>query len=153
MTHTSNERAIETVLFAGMCARNFAKTESAITVQRAFRIKFGCHPSNDTNILRWYHQFLKKLAVFVKGKEWKAESTLLIPGIEPGPVVWKRKSFHSTLGINFYTECQNRTTAMAGSDVVQSGRPIFDDFFQHLWPYIGNNTANVVFRCVCGLSA
>ncbi|GFT70537.1 ATP-dependent DNA helicase [Trichonephila clavipes] len=30
-------------------------------------------------------------------------------------------------------------TAMAGSDVVQSGRPIFDDFFQHLWPYIGNN--------------
>ncbi|GFT45025.1 hypothetical protein TNCV_3790201 [Trichonephila clavipes] len=37
-------------------------------------------------------------------------------------------------------------TAMAGSDVVQSGRPIFDDFFQHLWPYIGNNTADVVFQ-------
>ncbi|GFW28813.1 uncharacterized protein TNCV_201361 [Trichonephila clavipes] len=37
-------------------------------------------------------------------------------------------------------------TATAGSDVVQSGRPIFDDFFQHLWPYIGNNTANVVFQ-------
>ncbi|GFU36203.1 hypothetical protein TNCV_1554581 [Trichonephila clavipes] len=36
----------------------------------------------------------------------------------------------------------------AGSDVVQSGRPIFDDFFQHLWPYIGNNTANVVFQMV-----
>ncbi|GFU67455.1 uncharacterized protein TNCV_1599371 [Trichonephila clavipes] len=36
-------------------------------------------------------------------------------------------------------------TATAGSDVVQSGRPNFDDFFQHLWPYIGNNTANVVF--------
>ncbi|GFS98950.1 uncharacterized protein TNCV_3896401 [Trichonephila clavipes] len=35
-------------------------------------------------------------------------------------------------------------TATAGSDVVQSRRPIFDDFFQHLWPYIGNNTANVV---------
>ncbi|GFU86340.1 uncharacterized protein TNCV_2116931 [Trichonephila clavipes] len=34
------------------------------------------------------------------------------------------------------------------SDVVQSGRPIFDDFFQHLWPYIGNNTANVVFQMV-----
>ncbi|GFU92282.1 uncharacterized protein TNCV_1338631 [Trichonephila clavipes] len=34
-------------------------------------------------------------------------------------------------------------TATAGSDVVQSGRPIFDDFFQHLWPHIGNNTANV----------
>ncbi|GFT50630.1 hypothetical protein TNCV_552141 [Trichonephila clavipes] len=36
--------------------------------------------------------------------------------------------------------------ATAGSDVVQSGRPIFDDFFQHLWPYIGNNTENVVFQ-------
>ncbi|GFV51438.1 hypothetical protein TNCV_843781 [Trichonephila clavipes] len=35
-----------------------------------------------------------------------------------------------------------------GSDVVQSGRPIFDDFFQRLWPYIGNNTANVVFQMV-----
>ncbi|GFX04150.1 adhesion G protein-coupled receptor B2 [Trichonephila clavipes] len=39
-------------------------------------------------------------------------------------------------------------TATAGSDVVQSGRPIFDDFFQHLWPYIGNNTADVVFQMV-----
>ncbi|GFV74768.1 adhesion G protein-coupled receptor B2 [Trichonephila clavipes] len=39
-------------------------------------------------------------------------------------------------------------TATAGSDVVQSGRPIFDDFFQHLWPCIGNNTANVVFQMV-----
>ncbi|GFX91913.1 DDE_3 domain-containing protein [Trichonephila clavipes] len=39
-------------------------------------------------------------------------------------------------------------TVMAGSDVVQSGRPIFDDFFQHLWPYIGNNTATVVFQMV-----
>ncbi|GFX95927.1 hypothetical protein TNCV_2085071 [Trichonephila clavipes] len=39
-------------------------------------------------------------------------------------------------------------TATAGSDVVQSGRPIFDDFFQHLWPYIGNNTENVVFQMV-----
>ncbi|GFU11568.1 hypothetical protein TNCV_4492021 [Trichonephila clavipes] len=39
-------------------------------------------------------------------------------------------------------------TATAGSDVVQSGRPIFDDFFQQLWPYIGNNTAKVVFQMV-----
>ncbi|GFX01909.1 hypothetical protein TNCV_370981 [Trichonephila clavipes] len=39
-------------------------------------------------------------------------------------------------------------TAMAGSDVVQSGRPIFVDFFQHLWPYIGNNTVNVVFQMI-----
>ncbi|GFX55428.1 hypothetical protein TNCV_267161 [Trichonephila clavipes] len=35
-----------------------------------------------------------------------------------------------------------------GSDVVQSGRPLFDDFFQHLWPYIGNNTTNVLFQKV-----
>ncbi|GFU69337.1 uncharacterized protein TNCV_3210011 [Trichonephila clavipes] len=41
-----------------------------------------------------------------------------------------------------------KMTATAGSNVVQSGRPIFDDFFQHLWPYIGNNTANVVFQMV-----
>ncbi|GFX70154.1 hypothetical protein TNCV_4615921 [Trichonephila clavipes] len=39
-------------------------------------------------------------------------------------------------------------TATAGSDVVQSGRPIFDDFFQYLWPYSGNNTVNVVFQMV-----
>ncbi|GFT29324.1 helicase domino [Trichonephila clavipes] len=39
-------------------------------------------------------------------------------------------------------------TATAGSDVVQSGHPIFDDFFQHLWPYIGNNMSNVVFQMV-----
>ncbi|GFS79446.1 uncharacterized protein TNCV_2369831 [Trichonephila clavipes] len=41
-----------------------------------------------------------------------------------------------------------RGSSTAGSDVVQFGRPIFDDFFQHLWPYIGNNTANVVFQMV-----
>ncbi|GFU78207.1 DUF4817 domain-containing protein [Trichonephila clavipes] len=88
MNHVLNERATETVLFAGMCARvretyanlspflgdqsasrkmtskqtpfcviQFAKTESAITVQRAFRIKFGCQHTNDNNILRWHHQF------------------------------------------------------------------------------------------------
>ncbi|GFU71991.1 hypothetical protein TNCV_2999741 [Trichonephila clavipes] len=43
---------------------------------------------------------------------------------------------------------EEERTATAGSDVVQSGRPIFDDFFQHLWPYIGNNTANVVFQMI-----
>ncbi|GFX98355.1 hypothetical protein TNCV_4001241 [Trichonephila clavipes] len=42
-------------------------------------------------------------------------------------------------------------TATAGSDVVQSRRPIFDDFFQHLWPYIGNNTVNVVFQMICNV--
>ncbi|GFX29803.1 hypothetical protein TNCV_4749321 [Trichonephila clavipes] len=45
------------------------------------------------------------------------------------------------------SDSANRT-ATAGSDVVQSGGPIFDDFFQHLWPYIDNNTANVVFQMV-----
>ncbi|GFV30127.1 uncharacterized protein LOC103524116 [Trichonephila clavipes] len=44
--------------------------------------------------------------------------------------------------------CIVKRTVTADSDVVQSGRPIFDDFFQHLWPYIGNNTANVVFQMV-----
>ncbi|GFX32914.1 hypothetical protein TNCV_890501 [Trichonephila clavipes] len=39
-------------------------------------------------------------------------------------------------------------TSTAGSDVVQSGLPIFDDFSPHLWSYIGNNTANVVFQMV-----
>ncbi|GFT10080.1 hypothetical protein TNCV_1115221 [Trichonephila clavipes] len=43
---------------------------------------------------------------------------------------------------------QCKMTATAGSDVVQSGRQISDYFFQHLWPYIGNNTANVVFQMV-----
>ncbi|GFV18871.1 hypothetical protein TNCV_4757582 [Trichonephila clavipes] len=46
------------------------------------------------------------------------------------------------------TRGQSHPTAKAGSDVVQSGRPIFDDFFQHVWPYIGNNTANGVFQMV-----
>ncbi|GFX79871.1 hypothetical protein TNCV_4981831 [Trichonephila clavipes] len=39
-------------------------------------------------------------------------------------------------------------TATVGSDVVQSRGPLFDDFNQHLWPHIGNNTANVVFQMV-----
>ncbi|GFU61030.1 hypothetical protein TNCV_4436601 [Trichonephila clavipes] len=39
-------------------------------------------------------------------------------------------------------------TATAGSDVLQSGRPIFDEFLKHLSSYIGNNSANVVFQMV-----
>ncbi|GFV32119.1 hypothetical protein TNCV_1674081 [Trichonephila clavipes] len=54
--------------------------------------------------------------------------------------------FRETNSTKFAT--MGKLTATAGSDVVQSGRPIFDDFFQHLWPYIGNNTANVVFQMV-----
>ncbi|GFU28193.1 hypothetical protein TNCV_472321 [Trichonephila clavipes] len=51
-------------------------------------------------------------------------------------MLWQREMFIFVDGM----------TAMAGSNVVQSGRPIFNDFFQHLWLYIGNNTANVVFQ-------
>ncbi|GFV42249.1 hypothetical protein TNCV_3164801 [Trichonephila clavipes] len=53
------------------------------------------------------------------------------------------------LGLSYFPSSNAHVrTLTAGSDVVQSGRPIFDDFFQHLWPYIGNNTANVVFQMV-----
>ncbi|GFT26241.1 DUF4817 domain-containing protein [Trichonephila clavipes] len=38
------------------CAIQFAKTESAITVQREFLIKFGCQPPTDNNIIRRYNQ-------------------------------------------------------------------------------------------------
>ncbi|GFW40520.1 hypothetical protein TNCV_2834281 [Trichonephila clavipes] len=51
-----------------------------------------------------------------------------------------------TFATTFWTP--GSMTATVGSDVVQSGRPIFDDFLQHLWPYIGNNTVNVVFQMV-----
>ncbi|GFU10114.1 DUF4817 domain-containing protein [Trichonephila clavipes] len=84
MTHTLSERAPETVLLAVMCVvmlippfpadqrasrkmatseqkafcvLHFARTESAITVQRAFHIKFGCQPPKDNDIRRWHHQF------------------------------------------------------------------------------------------------
>ncbi|GFW48055.1 hypothetical protein TNCV_2402421 [Trichonephila clavipes] len=53
---------------------------------------------------------------------------------------------HRLINFDIFTTAQQGGTARAGSDVVQSGRLIFDDFFQHLWPYIGNNTANVVFQ-------
>ncbi|PRD34986.1 UNVERIFIED_CONTAM: hypothetical protein NCL1_12882 [Trichonephila clavipes] len=35
------------------CVLQFVKTESAITVQRAFHIKFGRQLPNDNNILRY----------------------------------------------------------------------------------------------------
>ncbi|GFT89674.1 hypothetical protein TNCV_3137621 [Trichonephila clavipes] len=57
-------------------------------------------------------------------------------------------SASTDLGLSGTRNLMRTRTATAGSDVVQSGRPIFDDFFQHLWPYIGNNTANVVFQMV-----
>ncbi|GFW09147.1 DUF4817 domain-containing protein [Trichonephila clavipes] len=39
------------------CVIQFEKTESAITVQRAFSIKFGCQPPNNNNIHGLYNQF------------------------------------------------------------------------------------------------
>ncbi|GFW41515.1 hypothetical protein TNCV_466031 [Trichonephila clavipes] len=60
----------------------------------------------------------------------------------------KTNTIQRCLKENMQEFIDQEETATAGSDVVQSGRPIFDDFFQHLWPYIGNNTANVVFQMV-----
>ncbi|GFW85481.1 HTH_48 domain-containing protein [Trichonephila clavipes] len=60
-----------------------------------------------------------------------------------GPT-WHVPSSSSWITLRVYST----RTATAGSDVVQSERPIFDDFSQHLWPYIGNNTANVLFQMV-----
>ncbi|GFV03393.1 DUF4817 domain-containing protein [Trichonephila clavipes] len=51
-------------------ARNFANTESTITVQWAFRIRFDCQPPNDNNILSWYHQF-ETTACLCKGKSMR----------------------------------------------------------------------------------
>ncbi|GFW60691.1 DUF4817 domain-containing protein [Trichonephila clavipes] len=62
--------------------------------------------------------------------------------VHRGPRTLTTKQFLPSLRYKY------KRTATAGSDVVQSGRPIFDDFFQHLRPYIGNNTANVVFQMV-----
>ncbi|GFV96507.1 hypothetical protein TNCV_1999591 [Trichonephila clavipes] len=59
-----------------------------------------------------------------------------------------QKAFTPSTTVRHNYQCLKYKTVTAGSDVVQSGRPIFDDFFQHLWPYIGNNTANVVFQMV-----
>ncbi|GFU89130.1 uncharacterized protein TNCV_2895781 [Trichonephila clavipes] len=63
-----------------------------------------------------------------------------------GPVNWPPRSCDLT-PLDYFLWGYVKT-ATAGSDVVQSPRPIFDDFSQHLWPYIGNNTANVVFQMV-----
>ncbi|GFX68127.1 hypothetical protein TNCV_4439501 [Trichonephila clavipes] len=64
----------------------------------------------------------------------------------PVPLKTRRVGQRCTLNLS-RAKMSSRWTATAGSDVVQSGRPIFDDFF-HLWPYIGNNTENVVFQMV-----
>ncbi|GFW12302.1 hypothetical protein TNCV_2489461 [Trichonephila clavipes] len=63
--------------------------------------------------------------------DFRIQNVNFQPGSNPQPLIYR-----------------DDMTATAGSDVVQSGRPIFDDFSQHLWPSIGNNTANVVFQMV-----
>ncbi|GFU48371.1 hypothetical protein TNCV_3342621 [Trichonephila clavipes] len=67
-----------------------------------------------------------------------------LTSISPSP------SLHggSTVTLRINHDTPDTTSSRTATDVVQSGRPIFDDFFQHLWPYIGNNTANVVFQMV-----
>lgn len=49
------------------CVLQFARTESVVSVQRAFRTKFGCDPPSDNNIRRWYHQF-EDTGCLCKGK-------------------------------------------------------------------------------------
>ncbi|GFY05771.1 adhesion G protein-coupled receptor B2 [Trichonephila clavipes] len=68
-------------------------------------------------------------------------------GMLAGLLVQKTQYSDNLVALHFKYDFWHRT-ATAGSDVVKSGRPIFDDFFQHLWPYIGNNTANVVLQMV-----
>ncbi|GFT65230.1 adhesion G protein-coupled receptor B2 [Trichonephila clavipes] len=68
--------------------------------------------------------------------------------LHSGTTQWKiLGSGNNLVALHFKYDFWHRT-AMAGLGVVQSGRPIFDDFFQHLWPYISNNTGNVVFQMV-----
>ncbi|GFX86318.1 hypothetical protein TNCV_2562001 [Trichonephila clavipes] len=78
-----------------------------------------------------------------KGLLWRnLQMKALVSGVTYNPAWWGAQA---SRGPQSLTAAK---TATAGSDVVQSGRPIFDDFFQHLWSYIGNNTANVVFQMV-----
>ena len=39
------------------CVLQFAKCESVITIQRAYRLRFQCDPPCGKNIRRWYRQF------------------------------------------------------------------------------------------------
>ncbi|GFW14264.1 histone-lysine N-methyltransferase SETMAR [Trichonephila clavipes] len=81
--------------------------------------------------------------------EWYRYRTVacFVTGSSPVPLKTRRVGQRCTLNLS-RAETSSRWTATAGSDVVQSGRQVFDDFFKHLWPYIGNNTANVVFQMV-----
>ncbi|GFV05224.1 hypothetical protein TNCV_224371 [Trichonephila clavipes] len=91
------------------------------------------------------------------GSGWPCSSTTEITTARIGEMIQNDRrvtllEISSELGLSYgsmqHIVSDVLRTATAGLDVVQSGRPIFDDFFQHLWPYIGNNTVNVVFQMV-----
>jgi hypothetical protein len=42
------------------CVLEFAKTNSVVTVRRAFGRKFNVDPPNDKSILKWYNNFIEK---------------------------------------------------------------------------------------------
>ncbi|GFT75682.1 hypothetical protein TNCV_319721 [Trichonephila clavipes] len=68
----------------------------------------------------------------------------------PDRLVWEGQAEDRFGGSRLEAESTNVLwmTTTVGSDVVQSGRQFSMTFFQHLWPYIGNNTANVIFQMV-----
>ncbi|PNF18241.1 hypothetical protein B7P43_G16516 [Cryptotermes secundus] len=49
------------------CVLEFAKTNSVVTVQRAFRRRFGINPPCSKNIRRWFRQF-QESGCLCKGK-------------------------------------------------------------------------------------
>ncbi|KAG8286491.1 hypothetical protein J6590_058994 [Homalodisca vitripennis] len=53
--------------FPAFCVLQFAKDESVVSVQRAFRRRFDIDPPSPKNIRRWYRQFEEK-GCLCKGK-------------------------------------------------------------------------------------
>ncbi|GFV13650.1 DUF4817 domain-containing protein [Trichonephila clavipes] len=94
------------------CVLQFAKTESAITEQRAFRIKLDCQPPNDNNILRWYHQF-ETTSYLCKGDDkgcnWKPTVTgsTYLDALQ----IWLISQLEESEPNNFI--CQHRLTGIS----------------------------------------
>ncbi|GFU99018.1 hypothetical protein TNCV_1421481 [Trichonephila clavipes] len=96
-----------------------------------------CHPRDYNVFPKWPERsFGSNTPVLRYSRQKIGDSSLFLPAMPKG-----KRTPETVISLTL-------RTATAGSNVVQSGRPIFDDFFQHLWPYIGNNTANVVFQMV-----
>ncbi|GFY00572.1 hypothetical protein TNCV_2139691 [Trichonephila clavipes] len=116
--------------------------ESTIVALRKFRlqknVKTGKGPSTVARLIKLVPQFEE--AGLIKNRVRSGRPSIRIIS-RRCKFTWPPRSPDLT-PVNFWQ------TATAGSDVVQSECSIFDDFFQHLWPYIGNNTANVVFQMV-----